>query len=243
VAYKRVRAGRFGTREDPGSGGPRAARSDEDVGFGARLPTRNPTISGRAEGRSVRRSPQRRHLVQHDSVGVRQRQRRRPGLLPVRSSPSRWRGSVPAAAGWLLLKESAVYGDNPRHAFSVPPPETVRRPNPADRDGAFAVWESTIKPALAIVGAAAVVRKMKLAARTARAWTAGERRPESRAKLRGRSLLSHARPGSASLQTSIFGQRRCAANCRAARSRLNTSSPSWPRCSRSGAAAPVRSPA
>jgi hypothetical protein len=79
---------------------------------------------------------------------------------------------------WLLHKEAAVYGDNPRHAFLVPPPETVRRPNPADRDGAFAVWESTIKPALAIAGPAAVARKMGLAARTARAWAAGERRPE-----------------------------------------------------------------
>ena len=74
--------------------------------------------------------------------------------------------------------EAVVYGDNPRHAFSVTPPETVRRPNLADRDGGFAVWESTIKPALAIVGPAAVARKMGLAPRTARAWASGERRPE-----------------------------------------------------------------
>jgi hypothetical protein len=79
---------------------------------------------------------------------------------------------------WLLLKEAAVYGDNPRHAFSVTPPETIRRPNPVDRDGGFAVWESTIKPALAIVGPAAVARMMGLATRTVRAWAAGERRPE-----------------------------------------------------------------
>jgi hypothetical protein len=79
---------------------------------------------------------------------------------------------------WLLLKEAAVYGDNPRDAFSVTPPETVRRPNPADRDGGFAVWESIIKPALAIVGPAAVARKLGLAARTARAWASGERQPE-----------------------------------------------------------------
>jgi hypothetical protein len=79
---------------------------------------------------------------------------------------------------WLVLKEAAVYGDDPRHAFSVTPPETVRRPNPADRDGGFAAWESAIKPALAIVGPAAVARKMGLAAPTARAWSSAERRPE-----------------------------------------------------------------
>jgi hypothetical protein len=61
---------------------------------------------------------------------------------------------------WLVLKEAAVYGDNPRRAFSVPPTETVRQPNSADRDGASAVWDSAIKPALSIVGPAAVARKM-----------------------------------------------------------------------------------
>jgi hypothetical protein len=79
---------------------------------------------------------------------------------------------------WLLLKEAAIYGDNPRHAFSVTPPETVRRPDQVDRDSASAVWESTVKPALAVVGPAAVARRMGLAARTERAWAAGERRPE-----------------------------------------------------------------
>jgi hypothetical protein len=34
-----------------------------------------------------------------------------------------------------------------------------------------------IKPALAIVGSAAVARKMRLAERSARAWAAGERQP------------------------------------------------------------------
>jgi len=63
-------------------------------------------------------------------------------------------------------------------AQTATPPETVRRPNPADQDGASAVWESAIKPALAIVGPAAVAREMGLAARTARAWASGERRPE-----------------------------------------------------------------
>jgi hypothetical protein len=60
----------------------------------------------------------------------------------------------------------------------VRPPETVRRPNAADQEGAFAIWESTIKPALAVVGSAAVARKMGLAPRTARAWASGERQPE-----------------------------------------------------------------
>jgi hypothetical protein len=67
-----------------------------------------------------------------------------------------------------------VFGQLP----SMPPPETGRRPNQAGRDGAFAAWESTIKPARAIVGPAAVARKMGLAQRTARTWAAGERRPE-----------------------------------------------------------------
>jgi ATP-dependent DNA ligase len=42
--------------------------------------------------------PDGRHLVQHDPVGIGQRQRRRARLLPLRSSPSRRRGSLPAAA-------------------------------------------------------------------------------------------------------------------------------------------------
>jgi hypothetical protein len=79
---------------------------------------------------------------------------------------------------WLVLKEAAVYSDNPSDAFSVPPPEAVRHPNTADRDAAPAVWENAIKPALSIVGPATVARKMGLAGRTVRAWAAGERRPE-----------------------------------------------------------------
>jgi hypothetical protein len=78
---------------------------------------------------------------------------------------------------WLLLKEAAVYGDDPHHAFSVPSPEMIRRPAPAYRRGASAAWESTIKPALAIVGPVAVARKMGRAERTGRAWAAAEREP------------------------------------------------------------------
>jgi hypothetical protein len=84
---------------------------------------------------------------------------------------------------WLVLKEAAVYGDDPRHAFSVPSPETVRWPQAADHDGASAAWEGTIKPALATVGPAVVARKMGLAARSARAWAAGGRRPEEPGKV------------------------------------------------------------
>jgi hypothetical protein len=73
----------------------------------------------------------------------------------------------------LILKESAVWGDDPRHAFSVPEPEKVR----ANRSAAPADWKSKIKPALAVVGPTAVARKMRLAARSARAWAAGERQP------------------------------------------------------------------
>jgi hypothetical protein len=79
----------------------------------------------------------------------------------------------------LVLKEAAVYGDTPQNAFSLTPPETVRQPSRADDEhGAAGVWEAAIRPALAIVGPAAVARKLGLAARTGRAWVAGTRRPE-----------------------------------------------------------------
>jgi hypothetical protein len=74
---------------------------------------------------------------------------------------------------WLILKEAAVWGDDPRHAFLVPEPEKVR----ADQSAGHANWKTQIKPALAIVGGAAVTRKMGLAERSARAWAAGERQP------------------------------------------------------------------
>jgi hypothetical protein len=80
---------------------------------------------------------------------------------------------------WLVLKEAAVYGDDPANAFSVPTPEMVRRASTTDRAGAPAVWERVIKSALAVVGPAAVARKLGIAARTARAWLAGERHPEN----------------------------------------------------------------
>jgi hypothetical protein len=80
---------------------------------------------------------------------------------------------------WLVLKEAAVYGDDPRHAFSLTPPEAFRRVTQADESGdASRVWDEVIRPVLAIVGPAAVARRMGLAARTGRAWAAGGRRPE-----------------------------------------------------------------
>jgi hypothetical protein len=76
---------------------------------------------------------------------------------------------------WLILKEAAVWGDDPRHAFSVPAPEKVR----AGQRATSGDWESKIKPALAVVGPAAVARRMQMAERSARAWVAGERQPEN----------------------------------------------------------------
>jgi hypothetical protein len=58
---------------------------------------------------------------------------------------------------WLILKEAAVWGDEPRHAFSAPQPERVR----ANRTTDPADWDK-IKPALGVVGPSAVARKMGL---------------------------------------------------------------------------------
>jgi hypothetical protein len=76
---------------------------------------------------------------------------------------------------WLILKEAAVWGDDPRHAFSLPEAESVR----AGRSTAATDWEAKIRPALAVVGPAAVVRKLGMADRSARAWAAGQRQPEN----------------------------------------------------------------
>jgi hypothetical protein len=79
---------------------------------------------------------------------------------------------------WVTLKEAAVYGDNPRHAFSVAPTEAVHRPSPAKQINHMEAWDRVIRPALAIIGPTAVAQKMGLALRSARAWAAGARRPE-----------------------------------------------------------------
>jgi hypothetical protein len=84
---------------------------------------------------------------------------------------------------WLVLKEAAVYGDDPRHAFSVPPTEAVQRPTRTDQSSDAETWERIIRPALTVVGSVAVARRMGLAPRTARAWAAGARRPENPGKV------------------------------------------------------------
>jgi hypothetical protein len=82
---------------------------------------------------------------------------------------------------WLVLKEAAVYGDDPRYAFSVQPPEAFPQATRADQGGGDAspIWDEVIRPALVIVGPATVARRMELAERTGRAWAAGARRPEN----------------------------------------------------------------
>ena len=97
---------------------------------------------------------------------------------------------------WLILKEAAVWGDDPRHAFSVPEPEKVR----AGRSAASADWDSKIKPALAVVGPSAVARKMGLAERSARAWAAGERQPENPSKV-ARAIVAVAHEAGLALPT------------------------------------------
>jgi hypothetical protein len=80
---------------------------------------------------------------------------------------------------WLVLKEAAVYGDDPRHAFSLTPPEAFRQAtHPEQGEDASPIWDEVIRPALVMVGPATVARRMGLAARTGRAWAAGGRRPE-----------------------------------------------------------------
>jgi hypothetical protein len=75
---------------------------------------------------------------------------------------------------WLILKEAAVWGDDPPHAFSAPQPERIR----ANRTSASADWDK-IAPALGVVGPSAVAREMGLAERSARAWAARTRQPEN----------------------------------------------------------------
>jgi hypothetical protein len=81
---------------------------------------------------------------------------------------------------WLILKEAAVWGDDPRHAFSAPQPERIR----ANRSTVSADWDK-IRPALVAVGPTALARKMGLAERSARAWAAGGRQPENPGEVAG----------------------------------------------------------
>ena len=89
---------------------------------------------------------------------------------------------------WLILKEATVWGDDPRHAFSVPAPEKVR----AGQRAASTDWNSKIKPALVVVGPTAVARKMGLAERSTRAWAAGGRHPENPGQV-ARAIVAVAR--------------------------------------------------
>lgn len=97
---------------------------------------------------------------------------------------------------WLILKEAAVWGDDPRHAFSVPAPEKVR----GGQSAASTDWNSKIKPALVVVGPTAVARKMGLAERSARAWAAGGRHPENPGQV-ARAIVSVARDAGLGLPT------------------------------------------
>lgn len=82
---------------------------------------------------------------------------------------------------WLILKEAAVWGDDPKHAFSVAEPEKVRSKRGLRR------LESKIEPALTIAGPAAVAWKMRLAER----WAAGARQPESPGEVRAIVAVAH----------------------------------------------------
>jgi hypothetical protein len=93
---------------------------------------------------------------------------------------------------WLVLKEAAVYGDDPRNAFSMPVPETVRQSKGDRQRGDFAAWERMIRPALAIIGPPTIARSMGLAARSVRAWAAGEHRPEEPGKV-AKAIIAVAR--------------------------------------------------
>jgi hypothetical protein len=85
-----------------------------------------------------------------------------------------WRRPTRDGEQWFILKEAAVWGDDPHHAFSAPQPERIR----ANRTTDPADWDK-IKPALGVVGAACVARRMGLADRSARSWAAGGRQPEN----------------------------------------------------------------
>jgi hypothetical protein len=74
---------------------------------------------------------------------------------------------------WLLLKESALWGDDPRYAFSLPDPEKFR----AGCGAASADWQGKIKPGLAVVGPTAVARKLRMVVRTVQTWASGRHQP------------------------------------------------------------------
>jgi hypothetical protein len=127
---------------------------------------------------------------------------------------------------WLILKEATVWGDDPRHAFSVPDPEgvvavrSVPTPNGRSKSG---------------------LRSWRLARRPWRKrweWQNAPRghgreasaSPQIRTKSPGRSLPSQRRLGLACRTTNISGRRRSAASCPAAPLPCNASLWSQLRC-------------
>jgi hypothetical protein len=101
---------------------------------------------------------------------------------------------------WAILKETAVWGDDPRHAFSVPPTEAVHRPSPSDQSSDAEAWDRVVRPALAIVGPAIIARRMGIPSRTTRAWAAGARQHANPSEV-ARAIVAVAHGAGLSLPT------------------------------------------
>jgi hypothetical protein len=121
---------------------------------------------------------------------------------------------------WLLLKEGAVYGDSPRHAFSVPPPDGP--PAETGRSGRRLRGLGEHNQARARNRRLGRSRaKDGLAPRTTRAWASGERQPEKPGEV-ARAIVAVAREaGSTWRATSIFAASRSVPNCWAVLPRSN----------------------
>ena len=70
------------------------ARLDPQISGDSDSSGRSRRARGLSRRRAVRRRPRRHHRVQYRPTGIGQRQRGGAGVLPVRSSPSRQRGSA-----------------------------------------------------------------------------------------------------------------------------------------------------
>ena len=88
---------------------------------------------------------------------------------------------------WLTLKEGAAWGSDPEHAFDIPsgdlidacpvgdvPPDDAGLGEGGEPD----LWNGAVRPAIEIVGIAAVARWRVVSPRTVCQWAAGDRRPE-----------------------------------------------------------------
>ena len=91
---------------------------------------------------------------------------------------------------YLTLKDHAAWADDAEHAFDIPSGDLVPCP---DRDAASGEadlvsqlgadpWDSAARPAIGIVGIAAVARWRVTSPRTVRQWATSDRRPEEPAK-------------------------------------------------------------